>query len=318
MPDFGVLTHVDPRTVWPREATDFTPWLAGNLGALGIALGMDLELVQQEAPVGAFSLDILARDLNRARVVVIENQLEATDHDHLGKLLTYAAGHDASAVVWVARELREEHRQALDWLNQHTDDNLDFFGVVVEILQIDNSRPAYAFRPVALPNEWRKAVVSAGVSPRSEAYRTFFQRLIDELRENHRFTGARIGQPQSWYAFASGYSGIAYGLSFAQNGRVRADVYIDKGEAPENKELFDRLSREKREIETEFGTPLEWERLDDRRACRVAIYRPGKIDEPGTLDEILRWGVQQLMALKKVFGPRLAAAGQRQSIETPS
>ncbi len=311
IPDFGVLKRVDLREVWAKEAKEFTPWLAENMDALGEALGMDIELTRREAPVGDFSVDLLARDLGSNRPVVIENQLSPTDHNHLGKLLTYASGYKAGVIVWLAPEIREEHRQALDWLNQHTDPGVDFYGVVVEVLRIDNSRPAFSFRPVAFPNEWvnsNKATPTEKPSERREAYRAFFQELIDELREKHNFTGARVGQPQNWYTFASGTSGVYYGCSFAQAKQVRAEVYINTGEQKSSKALFDALEKEKDALEKQFGEPLRWERLDDRSASRIAIYRPGSIeDDPETLMEIRDWGIDHLLRFKKVFGPRIVA-----------
>lgn len=310
MTEFGVFKKVDLREIWAREATEFTPWLAQNLEALGEALGMELELQGREAPVGGFSLDILARDVGRDRLVVIENQLEPTNHDHLGKLLAYAAGYGAGVIVWIAEEIREEHRQALDWLNQHTGTDAEFYGVVVEILRIDDSRPAYNFKLVAFPNEWRKTNVTSatgsGTSERGEAYRTFFQDLIDQLRERHRFTAARVASARSFYFFSSGISGIRYGFSFNQGGRSRAEVYIDGGEAAWNKNLFDTLLKAKESMEAGFRKPLEWERLDDRRACRIAIYRAGTIeDDPQTLEEIKEWAIDRLLQFKAAFGPKL-------------
>lgn len=311
MRDFGILKQVDLRKVWVKEDSDFTPWLAEHLPALGDVLGMELELQSREAPVGDFSLDLLARDVGRDRFVIIENQLAPTDHDHLGKLLTYAAGYDASVIVWVAQKIREEHRQTLDWLNQHTDTNTEFFAVVLEVLQIDESRPAFNFKLVAFPNEWRKTNIGTGggasSSERSEAYRRFFQELIDDLREKHRFTGARIGQAQSWYSFASGYSGVTYGVSFARGGRARAELFIATGEAGENKRLFDALAKDKEAVEVEFGESLEWERLDDRSASRIAVYRNGNIgDDAQTLQEIKGWAIDRILKFKRVFTSRLA------------
>ena len=313
MTGLSEIERVDLRDIWPNEATDFTPWLGEHTSELGEALGLELEVQAQEAPVGGYSLDILARDLGRNRPVIIENQLEGTDHDHLGKLLTYASGYDSNVVVWIAREFRDEHRQALDWLNQRTDEDTEFFGVVVQLWKIDDSRPAVNFNLVSTPNEWRKENVSAGrvrnagTSERAERYRNFFQGLIDSLREDHNFTGVRKAQPQSWYSFSAGHGQrIRYGTSFAQGGRIRVDVYIDNGDKDWNERLFDELEGRKETVETELQEPLEWERLDNRRACRIAVVRSGTIDDDAeTLEHVQEWIIEKLLDFKRVFGPSL-------------
>ena len=150
--EFGQIKSVDLREGWPNEAQDFTPWLEQHISLLGDALGLELEVQEREAPVGGFSLDLLARDLGRNKTVVIENQLTATDHVHLGQVLTYGAGFDAGAVIWLAKTFRDEHRQAIDWLNQHTGEGVEFFGVEIQLLKIDESKLAPNFKLVATPN----------------------------------------------------------------------------------------------------------------------------------------------------------------------
>ena len=135
----GKLKHFDPRKLWENEAGNFTPWLANHLQLLAEALGLDdLQLVRTEQAVGEFLCDIVAREVRTDRRVIIENQLKQTDHKHLGQLLTYAGGLDAAVVVWISPEIREEHRQALDWLNRHTDEQIVFFGVLLEAIRIDD------------------------------------------------------------------------------------------------------------------------------------------------------------------------------------
>ena len=306
--DFGALEKVPLRDVWPKEATSFTPWLADHLDSLGQALGVDLELVEREAAAGDFSLDLLARDLGTGRTVVIENQITATDHDHLGKLLTYASAFDASIVVWIAEALRDEHRQAIEWLNQRTDLDTAFFAVVIEVVRIDQSRPAYHFNPIVFPNEWRKQRRGPArpTSSRGEKYRSFFQELIDELREQHKFTNARAGQPQNWYTFSSGISGVGYGISFAQGDRVRVEIYIDQGDAERNKEIFDTLELDRDLLQNGVEGQLEWERLDDKRASRIAVYHPGNIEAgPEALVKFRQWAIARVLEIQSVFGDRV-------------
>jgi hypothetical protein len=310
MKQLAKIKKLQLREVWAKEAADFTPWLGENIGELGKVLGMDLELTSQEASVGDFSLDLLAKDLGTGHKVVVENQLTATDHDHLGKLLTYAAGFDASAVIWVAASIREEHRQTLEWLNQRTDRETDFFAVVVEVLQIDGSNPAANFRPIVFPNEWQKSKRSQAsvASTKEEAYRAYFQAMIDELREKHKFTGARIGQPQNWYSFSIGISGVNLSAVFSNGDRARVQLYIDRGDFDENKALFDWLRARKDAIERDIGGPLDWERLDAKRASRVSADRPGKIESDETaLAEIRKWQIERLLIFKKVLAPLLKA-----------
>ena len=220
----------------------------------------------------------------------------------MGKLITYAAGFDAGAVIWVAPTIRDEHRQALEWLNRRASDT-HFFAVTVELLQVDDSRPAVNFRLVVSPSDWPPDGGDGKPSARGEAYRKFFQALIDELRVKHKFTSAKVGQPQNWYSFASGVAGITYSASFAQGGRVRTEVYIDRND---DKALFDRLLAQKAKVESEFGEALEWERLDDRRACRIATYFPGVVSSPPEeLTSIRTSVIDRLLRLKRVFGPLL-------------
>lgn len=302
--ELGTIQNVALKELWPGEATHFTPWLVQNLEVLGKKLGMDLELESTETSCGDFSVDIVARDLSTSKRVVIENQYGGTDHKHLGQLITYASGLDAGVVVWIAETIRPEHKFAMDFLNQNLKESLSLYAVQASAIRIDESKPAFVLTVVCMPNE---PSVSPDISPApsetKERYRSYFQSLIDELRETHNFTNARTGQPQNWYTFASENSKVyRYSTSFAQGGRVRVEVYIDCGDKTKNEQLFDCLLQHKQEIEAALGCELSWERLDSRRACRIAVYRDGDIDaDSETLAGINNWTVQNLLKFKAVF-----------------
>ena len=312
MHNFSELKRIPLREIWNHEASDFTPWLEENIQKLGDALGMDLEVVDKEASVGDFSLDLLAQDLGSSRTVIIENQLTQTDHDHLGKLLTYAAGFDASIVVWVSEEGRDEHRQAMEWLNQRTDTETQFFAVVPEVLQIDDSNHAFEFKMVTSPNEWQKSKrqkPSPDISSKGEKYKSYTQMLIDELRETHKFTGAHAGQPYNSYTFSSGIRGIGYGVQFARGDKVLAYVNIDKNVRANRLDLFDALEKQKEKIESDFGSPLEWNRADEQQSSLVGVYRDGNIElSDDELEEIREWHITNLLKLKEVFQPEIEKA----------
>ena len=311
--DLAKIERVELREAWPNEAQNFTPWLAENIAELGEALGMDLELQQVEAPVGGYSLDILATDLNSNRPVIIENQLEATDHTHLGQLLTYAAGFDAGVIVWVTREFRDEHRQALDWLNQRTGEDTQFFGVVVELWRIAGSPPAPNFRLAAAPNEWRKQSLAATNATQAapsewmERYREFFKRLIDTLRDDHQFTSAREARAQSWYNFSAGYgSRFNYSASFTREYCARVGLNVNSTDRDWNLRQFENLQNDQEEIQAQLGETVYWDYIEGRRVCRIFLERPGRIDDdPRTIEDIYYWMLANLLKFKAVLGPKL-------------
>lgn len=251
----------------------------------------------------------MAREVATNRPVIIENQLERTDHSHLGQLLTYAGGLDAAVVVWISPEIRDEHRKALDWLNRHTDDEIDFFGVVVEAIRIDESKPAVQFRPVAVPNDFGKRPPQAVISERGQIYRTFFQGLVDELRDRYKFTNAKVVQPYNWQNFSSGVSGFIYSVSFATRG-LTAGLVIDTPNSERNKAICEWLRQQKDLLETEMGGPLVWDQREGRRYIQICALRPNTAfaDAVTHADALRSWSIDHLLRLKSVFGSKLSEA----------
>src|SRR4051812_23743868 len=197
----------DIRSVWRDEALTFTPWLLANADLLGEALGIRVYLERTEHAVGGFRLDLIGRDLDHDARLIVENQIEQSDHTHLGQLLTYAAGTDASTIVWIARTFRDEHRTALDWLNEHTGEDVRFFGVVIRALRIGGSLPAPFFELVAKPNDWQKSVrttTQAQQTVSDERYRTLWAPLYEAFLERHALLLGRRPAPRSiWFTIDS-------------------------------------------------------------------------------------------------------------------
>lgn len=269
----GRLEHVALRQVWPHEAGAFTPWLLANADVLADALGIELELEAAEHAVGGFSLDLIGRDLTNECVLIVENQIEQTDHTHLGQLLTYAGGvHDVGTVVWIASVFRDEHRQALDWLNEHTGEDVRFFGVAVRAVKIGASVPAPLLDVVANPNDWQKRVRTATSrgGERERAYETFWGRLIDTLRQDpNPLIAPHIKAPsRSYLGMPSVVPGAAVYASFGPR-HVRVELYIDSGSADRNTQIFESLLARRSEIEARFGGALEFDPSEGRNICKV-------------------------------------------------
>ncbi len=208
-------------------------------------------------------------------------------------------------LVFVADEIPAELRRVVEFMNGQMD---PAEVLAVEIKQyVGGNLKTLVPRVMGQTVEAQRKKSGAGSKPseRGEAYRQFFQGLIDRLRESG-FTKAKVGQPQNWYTFASGLQGIGYGASFAQGGQARAEIYIDRGDATVNKKLFDELASVRAALENDFGEKLSWERLDERRACRVAIYHSGSIeDDLQALEEVRAWMIERLLRFRKVFAQRL-------------
>lgn len=292
VPQLGRLESVDAREVWAHEAHDFTPWLLANGDRLAESLGIELELTAREHAVGGFSLDIIGRDLTHDAVLIVENQLADSDHSHLGQLLTYAAGTGAATIVWIAPRFRDEHRQALQWLNDSTGEDTHFFAVEVSVVRIGDSAPAPLFNVVAQPNDWQKAVkaVTAAGSGGGKAplYQAFWARYLEELQSKHPgWSRARSAPAQNWFPTATGVSGVIYSASFAASGRVRYELYIDRPTQEECKALYDHLHAQRAQFEAAYGRPLDWDRLDHRKACRIADYIDGDVADASCHERVL-------------------------------
>ena len=316
MGDLGTLSSVNVREVWAGESRDFTPWLAENADQLGEALGMDLIHEQTEAAVGRYSADLVFREVSTDRFVVVENMFDPTDHDHLGKLITYAAGLEASYAVLLSPEFREEHRSALSWLNSVSADDFGFFGVVLEAWRIGDSLPAPRLRVAVKPDNWGRSVraarVNSELSERARTYQQFWGEFLPAFRIRYPdWTRATSPQKISWMGFPSSHSSLLkYKAAFCRldgRSRLRAEAYIDTENAETTKAAFDNLHLRKQQIEEAVDETLEWSRLDSKRASRVSLYFPEEIQvtDEERWPKALSWLVEAMGRMRDAFNPAL-------------
>ena len=316
MGDLGTLIPVGVREMWEDEARDFTPWLADHADLLGEAVGMDLLHERTEAAVGRYSADLIFREVSADRLVVVENMFAPTDHDHLGKLITYAAGLGASYAVLISPEFREEHRSALTWLNSVSADDFGFFGVVLEGWRIGESLPAPRLRVDVQPDGWNRSVRAARAdsesSERERAYRNFWGEFLLAFHGRYRdWTGARKASKHHYMKFPSSRSKLLrYSAAFCRldgRPRLRAEAYIDAGDQESTKAVFDDLYRQKARIEEKVGEELEWDRRDHTQASRISLYYPREIrvtDEERWPDA-RSWLVEAMGKMRDAFNPVL-------------
>lgn len=304
-PELGRLTIVPPRQVWPHEALNFTPWLLQNVDVLGDLLGMDLELEVAEHPVGDFSLDLIGRDLSDDSVVIVENQLEASDHGHLGQILTYAAGTDPKTIVWVTTRFRPEHRAALDWLNEHTDPDTRFFGVEIVVVKIGDSDPAPNFVLAAQPNEWGKQVKAAtaasGTSEKSQRYWNFWESFLNTLTDRHpTWTNRKTSSRDNFYDLSTGTGGVVFAITFANDG-LRLQLYFN-GAAEVNLSRFLALRSKKEQFELALGEAAEWDEKPGLKSA--AIYVPSPFNDVANVEQwsaMIDWLIDQLARFRRAI-----------------
>lgn len=310
LPSLGSLEKVDVRHIWQTEAQHFTPWLAQNLDILAETLDMELEIEAQEKNVGPFRADILCRDTLDKSWVLIENQLERTDHLHLGQLLTYASGLKAVTIIWVSTHFTEEHRSALDWLNNITDDQFKFFGLEVELWQIGDSPVAPKFNIVSKPNDWSRSVGQAArqietgtLTDIKAAQLEFWTQLAEKLKENSHIRPQKP-MPQHWSVFRIGRSGFHMsGLHNTRDKCIGVELYINHQNA---KDFYNQLYAQKNDIEAEIGHELIWKELPNKSASRIILYlRDVDPMDRSRWDEYQDWLIKYIEAFDRAFRNRI-------------
>ncbi|CAN1564838.1 Domain of unknown function DUF4268 [Burkholderiaceae bacterium] len=306
----GKIERVNLREVWNNEATDFTPWLAQqeNLDALSEVLGMDLETVAIEQFVGPFRADLLCKDAYTQATVLIENQLEKTNHSHLGQILTYGAGLNVKTIIWIASKFTDEHRAALDWLNEATDEGYSFFGIEIELLRIGSSEPAPQFKIISQPNTWSKNIRETaqhtgeltGAPQQQLAYWTAFKEYV---RDKGSLIRLQKPLPQHWTNIAIGRSNFA--LCARVNtlaGSISADLNINE----KTKVAYHALYAQKAEIETEFGGALIWNELPQKIQSIISVTNNNaNIMIEAEWEKQFDWLIDKLDRLDKVFRKRV-------------
>lgn len=299
----GKMERVDLRKVWKNEVKDFNSWLFENIEILAEELDIDLTAVEKEKKIGSFSADIIAEG-STGETVLIENQLGKTDHDHLGKILTYVSNLEAKKAIWISEEPRSEHERATEWLNEFSAD-IDFYLVKVEAYKIGDSDPAPKFTVIAGPTESGKAAGSEKkeLAERHKKRLKFWEGLLEKSKKRTPLHSNISPSINSWIGTGSGKRGLGFNYVVTyKHGQI--ELYIDRGKdsQDENKKIFDKLYEHKDEIEKIFGAKLDWQRLDNRRACRICkLYNYAGLNDKEKWDKLQNEMIDDMIKLEKAF-----------------
>ena len=304
MINLGQLKEIkDLRKVWPHEALDFTPWLAEeeNLMLLSDAVGLEITVEETESSVGDFNVDIYATETGTDRKIIIENQLEDTNHEHLGKLITYASGKAADIVIWVVKHAREEHRAAMEWLNNYTDENIAFFLLEIKLYQIGNSDIAVKFEVIEKPNDWVKEIKrQSSSSPILQARYDYWVAFNEYAFSNAAFDrvfSRRKASTDHWMSLSVGSSACHIYLSqVRKDNNITVEWYIT-----DDKDLYQKFYAHKADIESDMGMALDWRELPNKKASRIVVIREADFDNKDKWPEQFEWAMNAAMKMKKAF-----------------
>ena len=304
MTQLGKLVKVDLRTVWKHEATDFSAWLVKpeNLDVLAEQLGIEIEPLGTEVAVGRFKIDILAKEPNTSEHIIIENQLEPTNHDHLGKVITYAAGLDARYLIWIVKDVLPEHLKAIEWLNEHLDDEIRCFLIKIEVWQIGDSQPAPRFEIISVKNDWvaslKKTTTATEVSPLKIRQQQFWSEFCEFIKKKDPTMKLHKPGPQHWLNFSMGNSIAHLATTMnTQKNRFSTEIYI-----ADNKTLYSYLRDNEDEIKYELGGTIDW--FEANVASGMNLYYPvDDVFNESRKIEYFEWLYSNLMKFKKLFNP---------------
>lgn len=284
-----------------HEALNFTPQVAENVDLLADAVGLDITVDETESSVGDFNVDIYASETGTDRKIIIENQLEDTDHEHLGKLITYASGKGADVVIWVVKHAREEHKAAIEWLNNHTDDKIGFFLCEIKLFQIGNSDIVPSFTVVERPNDWTKEIKKTTAANSTQQQRLeYWQAFNDYAFQNTEFAkvfNKRKPTTDHWMDFSIGSSACHIGVTQIQKrSAIGVELYIN-----DDKELFKSLFAHKEKIENDMGMMLDWRELPERKASRILVEKNVQLSNHEEWQEQFNYIMDVLLKMKKAF-----------------
>ncbi len=304
MKNLGKLEEItDLRKIWLHEALEFTPWLADeeNMAILSDAVGLEIAVDETESSVGDFNVDIFAYEVGTDRKIIIENQLEDTNHDHLGKLITYASGKSADIIIWLVKRAREEHKAAIEWLNNHTDDQIGFFLCEIKLYKIGNSDPAVKFEVVEKPNNWTKEMKKNSISTPLQQLRYEYWTAFDDYAFSNANYAKKFKQTKS---NNRNYKDLFFGASGfhivtrmnQQKGIISAEIYIG-----DDKELYSKLYNDKTTIEEEMDMKLDWREQPTSKASKIIAKKTVDFDNKENWKEQFDWIMDVTAKMKNAF-----------------